>query len=170
MTDRASLEFHRAVDAEKRGEGICRTCCQPIWFEVGKVGGDIRTEPDWSDRIERGGDSLVCFKAVHYRHEPLTGREAYIYDTAFERGHVAADTRQEVDDMAEDERTDRLEALCDRLAGKLVEQEDAIAALRAERDRLRSERSRPYGAPNDHPNVSLSSTGSWLPERNGDES
>ena len=51
----------------------------------------MRTDPDWSDRIKRGGDSLVCFKAAHYRHEPLVGREAAIYDRAYERGATTKD-------------------------------------------------------------------------------
>lgn len=74
-----------ARDAEERGQGICRTCCEPIWNEGGTVGGDKRDE-GWSDRIERGGDSLVCFKAVDYRHVPLDGREAAIYDRAHSHG------------------------------------------------------------------------------------
>ena len=78
-------DFHHAEDADERGEGICRTCLAPIWNEGGEIGGRRRVE-GWSDRIERGGDSLVCFKAIHYRHEPLTGREAAIYDAAYRVG------------------------------------------------------------------------------------
>ena len=78
-------EFHQAEDAEDSGEGICRTCCEPIWNEGGTFGHRQRAE-GWSDRIARGGDSLVCFSAVEYRHVPLKGREAYIYDKAFSRG------------------------------------------------------------------------------------
>lgn len=74
-----------ARDAEGRGEGICRTCLAPIWNEGGTIGRRKR-ETGWSDRIERGGDSLVCFKAVEYRHVPLKGREAEIYDVALARG------------------------------------------------------------------------------------
>lgn len=74
-----------ARDAEERGKGICRTCLAPIWNEGGTIGRRKR-ETGWSDRIERGGDSLVCFKAVEYRHVPLTGREAEIYDFALARG------------------------------------------------------------------------------------
>lgn len=77
-------ESPRAENAEERGEGICRTCLEPIWNEGGTVGHVKRTE-GWSDRIERGGDSLVCFKSRDYRHVPLTGREAAIYDRAYER-------------------------------------------------------------------------------------
>jgi hypothetical protein len=77
--------FHRAEDAEERGEGICRNCLAPIWNEGGTVNRQHR-ETGWSDRIERGGDSLVCFKAVEYRHIPLAGREACIYDMAYARG------------------------------------------------------------------------------------
>lgn len=57
--------------------GICRTCAQPIWWETGEVG--HRERVDWSDRIKRGGDSIVCFKAVGYRHVPMGAREAAIY-------------------------------------------------------------------------------------------
>lgn len=74
-----------ARGAEERGEGICRTCCRPIWNEGGTVGRRKREE-GWSDRIERGGDSLVCFAAIGYRHVPLSGREAFIYDLAHQRG------------------------------------------------------------------------------------
>lgn len=73
-----------ARDAEERGEGICRTCLAPIWNEGGTIGRRHRGT-GWSDRIERGGDSLVCFKAVEYRHVPLEGREAEIYDFALFR-------------------------------------------------------------------------------------
>lgn len=73
-----------ARDAEERGEGICRTCLAPIWNEGGTIR-YRRRDTGWSDRIERGGDSLVCFKAIEYRHVPLTGREAEIYDVALAR-------------------------------------------------------------------------------------
>lgn len=82
-----------ARDADERGEGICRTCVLPIWNEGGTVGGRHR-DSGWSDRIERGGDSLVCFKAIDYRHVPLTGREAAIYDLAFARGAASPVTAE----------------------------------------------------------------------------
>jgi hypothetical protein len=78
-----------AEDAEKRGQGICRTCLAPIWNEGGTIGHRKR-DTGWSDRIEQGGDSLVCFKAIHYRHVPLEGREAHIYDRALARGAATA--------------------------------------------------------------------------------
>lgn len=88
------IEFHRAEGAQERGEGICRTCLAPIWNEGGTI--DHRRRPEgWSDRIERGGDSLVCFKAVDYRHVPLTGREACIYDRAIARGLAAAERERD---------------------------------------------------------------------------
>jgi len=83
-----TAEFHRAGDAKRRGEGICRTCLAPIWNEGGTIS-HIKRRGGWSDRVERGGDSLVCFKAIAYRHVPLTGREAAIYDRAYERGAAA---------------------------------------------------------------------------------
>lgn len=73
-----------ARDAQERGEGICRTCLAPIWNEGGTIGRRKR-DTGWSDRIERAGDSLVCFSAIEYRHVPLTGREAEIYDGAHAR-------------------------------------------------------------------------------------
>ena len=83
-----STERH-AEDAMQRGEGICRTCLKPIWNEGGTIG--RRTIPSgWSDRIERGGDSLVCFSSIDYRHVPLKGREAAIYDHAYARGATEA--------------------------------------------------------------------------------
>ena len=68
----------------ERGAGICRTCVRPIWWETGAVGHHEKT--GWSDRIKRGGDSLVCFSAIEYRHKPLEGREAAIYDAGFKAG------------------------------------------------------------------------------------
>ena len=59
----------------ERGEAICRTCREPIWNEGGTVGHVKRAE-GWSDRIERGGDSLVCFRAINYRHVPLAKESA----------------------------------------------------------------------------------------------
>lgn len=85
MTASSGAAGARAQDAHERGEGICRTCLAPIWNEGGTVGHRKRAE-GWSDRIERGGDSLVCFKARDYRHVPLTGREAAIYDHALRLG------------------------------------------------------------------------------------
>ena len=85
MSDDTKMDFHRAEHAQERGEGICRTCLAPIWNEGGTI--NRRHHPEgWSDRIKRGGDSLVCFSAVNYRHVPLDGREACIYDRAFARG------------------------------------------------------------------------------------
>ncbi|WP_152203606.1 hypothetical protein [Georgenia thermotolerans] len=81
----ATKSTPRAARAEERGEGICRTCLAPIWNEGGTVG-HTRREEGWSDRVESGGDSLVCFSAVDYRHVPLTGREAAIYDHAYTLG------------------------------------------------------------------------------------
>lgn len=78
------LEAKVARDADERGEGICRTCLAPIWDEGGTIG-HRKVDTGWTDRIEQGGDSLVCFKAREYRHVPLAGREAYIYDIALSR-------------------------------------------------------------------------------------
>ncbi|MFS0885200.1 hypothetical protein [Aeromicrobium sp. 179-A 4D2 NHS] len=88
-----------ARDAEDRGEGICRTCAKPIWNEGGTINGR-EVEEGWSDRIA-GRDSLVCFAAIDYRHVPLTGREAFLYDLAYQRGAATAarvtDTEKEKD-------------------------------------------------------------------------
>jgi hypothetical protein len=86
------LELLPARYAEERRQGICRTCLAPIWDEGGTVG-HMHREEGWSDRVERGGDSLVCFKAAHYRHVPLDGREAAIYDRAVQRGVEAMKAR-----------------------------------------------------------------------------
>jgi hypothetical protein len=83
-----------AERAEERGQGICRTCLAPIWNEGGTIRHRKRAE-GWSDRIERGGDSLVCFKAADYRHIPLTGREAFIYDVALRRQGPITDAQVE---------------------------------------------------------------------------
>lgn len=83
-------EFHRAEHAEERGEGICRTCLAPIWNEGGTIDHQ-RRDAGWSDRGRR--DSIVCFKAVEYRHVPLTGREACIYDRAYQRAQRRDDVK-----------------------------------------------------------------------------
>lgn len=85
---------HYATNAEARRAGICRTCLEPIWNEGGTVGHVTRPE-GWSDRIEKGGDSLVCFRAADYRHVPLVGREAAIYDHAYRRGATTGLVREE---------------------------------------------------------------------------
>jgi hypothetical protein len=85
---------HYATNAAERGKGVCRTCLAPIWNEGGTVG-HVRRSEGWSDRIEQGGDSLVCFKAIDYRHVPLEGREAAIYDHAYRRGASTGLVREE---------------------------------------------------------------------------
>lgn len=85
------MSDYLAANAEERGEGICRTCLRPIWNEGGTVG-HVKRGEGWSDRIERGGDSLVCFSAINYRHVPLAGREAAIYDHAIK---VASNARSQ---------------------------------------------------------------------------
>lgn len=69
-------------------EGVCRTCAEPIWWEIGTVG--HREVTDWSDRNERGGDSVVCFKARSYRHVPMGAREAAIYRHGFDAGKATS--------------------------------------------------------------------------------
>lgn len=64
--------------------GVCRTCALPIWWEEGEVG--HRKVVGWSDRIERGGDSAVCFKAAGYRHVPMGSREEAIYRAGVRAG------------------------------------------------------------------------------------
>lgn len=75
---------HGEYTPEKGATGVCRTCAQPIWWEVGEVGHIERL--GWSDRITQGGDSVVCFKAYGYRHVPMGGREAAIYRAGFKAG------------------------------------------------------------------------------------
>ncbi|WP_382307319.1 hypothetical protein [Herbiconiux sp. UC225_62] len=84
MTENEERQPLTAEHAEERGQGICRTCLAPIWNEGGTVG-HVQRDTGWSDRIKQGGDSLVCFKAIDYRHVPLEGREAAIYDRALIR-------------------------------------------------------------------------------------
>ena len=56
---------------------LCRTCMRPLTWET-------RTEPGFLSRQgwydDARTDALVCFKAVHYRHEPLTDREWAYYE------------------------------------------------------------------------------------------
>lgn len=77
----------REYEPETGETGICRTCAQPIWWEAGEVG--HRECVGWSDRIKRGGDSLVCFKAVGYRHVPMGAREEAIYRAGVKAGKEA---------------------------------------------------------------------------------
>ena len=55
---------------------LCRTCMRPLTWET-------RTEPGylprtgWYDDVR--SDPLVCFKAIDYRHVPLTAREWAYY-------------------------------------------------------------------------------------------
>lgn len=75
---------HDPYEPRSGETGICRTCAQPIWWETGTVGHQERV--GWSDRIERGGDSLMCFKAVSYHHVPMGSREEAIYRAGFRAG------------------------------------------------------------------------------------
>lgn len=68
--------------------GVCRTCWQPIWWEEGEVG--HRPRVGWSDRLKRGGDSIACFRSRDFRHVPMGGREAAIYQRGFEAGQKEA--------------------------------------------------------------------------------
>ena len=74
-------DSYKPTDGE---QGVCRTCAEPIWWEVGTVG--HREVAGWSDRNERSGDSVVCFKASGYRHVPMGAREAAIYRAGFKAG------------------------------------------------------------------------------------
>jgi hypothetical protein len=89
--DEGCRHDHAGVGREYQPEvgetGICRTCARPIWFETGEVG--HRERIGWSDRIARGGDSLVCFRAVSYRHVPMGAREAAIYEAGVKAGREA---------------------------------------------------------------------------------
>lgn len=78
---------HDPYEPRSGETGVCRTCALPIWWEEGEVG--HRKAVGWSDRIERGGDSLVCFKAVGYRHVPMGSREEAIYDAGVKAGRAA---------------------------------------------------------------------------------
>jgi hypothetical protein len=56
---------------------LCRTCMRPLTWET-------RTEPGYLPRTgwydDARSDPLVCFKAVDYRHVPLTAREWAYYE------------------------------------------------------------------------------------------
>ena len=56
---------------------LCRTCLRPLTWET-------RTEPGYNPRTgfydDTRSDPLICFKAVDYRHEPLTDREWAYYE------------------------------------------------------------------------------------------
>lgn len=55
---------------------LCRTCMRPLTWET-------RTEPGYLPRQgwydDASTEPVVCFKAVDYRHEPLTDREWAYY-------------------------------------------------------------------------------------------
>jgi hypothetical protein len=77
---------HDPYEPSSGETGICRTCALPIWWEQGTVG--HQKIQGWSDRIEQGGDSLVCFQARNYRHQPMGRREEAIYRAGFKAGQV----------------------------------------------------------------------------------
>lgn len=60
-----------------RSAVLCRTCMESLTWET-------RTEPGYLPRTGwydgARSDPLVCFKAIHYRHEPLTAREWAYYE------------------------------------------------------------------------------------------
>lgn len=61
----------------ERSAVLCRTCMRPLTWET-------RTEPGYLPRTgwydDAHSDPLVCFKAVDYRHVPLTAREWAYYE------------------------------------------------------------------------------------------
>jgi len=67
---------------------LCRTCLRPITHET-------RTEPGFLSREgwydDARTDALVCFKALEYRHVPLTDRERAYYDAGFRAGSAQPD-------------------------------------------------------------------------------
>lgn len=82
---------HGEYQPELGEPGVCRTCAQPIWWESGEIG--HRARIGWSDRIKRGGDSVVCFRAADYRHVPMGGREAAIYKAGVKAGQTGGGDR-----------------------------------------------------------------------------
>lgn len=82
------MDYHPAARAEERGEGICRTCLLPIWYDIDVRNNEVRTR-GWSDR--QRVDAFICFSADHYEHVPLKGREAAIWDHAWEKGRESRD-------------------------------------------------------------------------------
>jgi hypothetical protein len=56
---------------------LCRTCMRPLTRET-------RTEPGFLPRLgwydDARTDPLICFRAVDYRHVPLTDREWAYYE------------------------------------------------------------------------------------------
>lgn len=66
---------------------LCRTCMRPLTWET-------RTEPGFKPRTgwhdDARSDALVCFKAVDYRHVPLTAREWAYYEAGQQSATVAA--------------------------------------------------------------------------------
>lgn len=69
----------------ERSAILCRTCLSPLTWET-------RTEPGYAPRTgfydEGRIDPLVCYKAVSYRHEPLTDREWAYYSAGFKAGQT----------------------------------------------------------------------------------
>lgn len=85
---------HGDYQPELGETGVCRTCAQPIWWETGQIG--HRDRVGWSDRIKRGGDSIVCFSAAGFRHVPMGGREAAIYKAGFDAGQKTVQRHQHI--------------------------------------------------------------------------
>lgn len=162
--DSEDAPIHRAADALERNEGICRTCLAPIWNEGGTVG-HIKRAEGWSDRIERGGDSLVCFKAVDYRHVPLEGREAAIYDRAHERGAAAAVAAE----AERDEIAGRLSSLlCELTNGRMSKTNYDVRTMVTEIDSAYDEAQQEDRAEQDRLAETLAKVREWADTRSRD--
>lgn len=60
----------------ERTQILCRTCMQPITWETRAESGFL-PRAGWYD--DARSDPIVCFRAVEYRHRPLTDREWAYY-------------------------------------------------------------------------------------------
>ena len=82
VSEQPSAENDAGTDAMgepflARSVVLCRTCMEPLTWET-------RTEPGYKPRTGwcdgARSDPLVCFKAIDYRHVPLTAREWAYYE------------------------------------------------------------------------------------------
>lgn len=100
---------------------LCRTCMRPITWET-------RTEPGYLPRTgfydDARVDPLICFKAVNYRHEPLSNREWAYYEagqrSASSPGRSQSDRVVERDEFV----AEHYSELVDMLLGLGIEDAD----------------------------------------------
>lgn len=92
---------------------LCRTCLRPITWET-RIEPGFLPRTGWYDDART--DPLICFRAVGYRHEPLTDREWAYYEAGQRSVTECCGHEAEAHDLAHD--VDRARERLWRLAAK----------------------------------------------------